>query len=581
MPHVVSLMEEFVKERKQSLFALGVIIAGLFLFLPGLGSDSIVTQGDITMHVGLIRDSLREGTILVPHLYGLPNGFKPPFLFWTGMVSDALFGVSPWAERLPSALFLMATALVIYITLIRAGQSGYRSFLGAVAFLLTVGIYKFSRLVLMEPSLTFFIALGSALLLQHSYFRSAGNENTRTSDTLFIILAGMVFGISGLIKGPLSIVYGGIIFVIYAIYRLLDWDPDSRKWKILQTIPGIAVEGILFGTISLIPLALWSTSVYFFAVGGPKVLQFFYGIENAGKFGAENQSSLRIVQGLIFYTFPWSLLLIYAIVESIKNPIRPAGKRAVRVMLYAVAFFLLLHMLPDRKADYYVIPFLPLIFIASGIGSEKSTDSRMLHLATGFTGIFIALLWGGTEALLLYTGLKSVDASTLIFAFMAGFLMLYSLFLIARKTISGTIMKRSGLVMMASMAIFYLAFQYRVLPLLSYPPVPESARNIIQNGLCILNGDSATVTEVAMHLPGRDVVPVQADNLSLCREKSYPLLVTGSEDPRLKLCPQCNMAMEWSVWKDNMEISHLLNKKFDRDQEILLKKYMLFNVARN
>lgn len=557
------------KETNFYLFLL--LFIGMVVYLPGLGSDLIVTQGDITMHVGIIRDSLKHGTFFTPQMYGVPNGFKPPLLFWLGMLSDAIFGISSWAERLPSALFMIGSSLLVFNTLSRFGQSKEISFFTASALLLTFGDYKFSRLVLMEPSLGFFMILGVSIFIRHPFFNvDRGNSSGNSGRTgLIFFAAGLVFGISALIKGPLSIVYSWTLFGVYTIYRFFEIDEQTKKISGTHSILEISSEALVYVFATTLPLALWSLGLFYFIDGGEAVLSFFYGVENLGKFGAENQNPLRIVQGLLLYTMPWTPLLVFGLYRSIRSPLSKGTGRVVRLFLFTTILLLLLHMLPNRKADYYVIPFFPLLFAVAGLAGGESPGKTSLPLKITLIGT--GLLWILLELLLVGGRFKSVDYLTVIHLIVG-----------AAFLTGGRLQRKNGIVALYTLvfgvALLYITFQFGVLPKIATPQIPELAKNEITRGLCILNADSTTLTRIGVPLPNRELIAVRRDTLDHCSQKGYPLLIIENPREDNSPCPECILKYEWNVWREGVDplfsIERSREAKADRYQ-----KYSLFELA--
>lgn len=87
------------------IFVSLLVLLNVFLLLPGSGGNAILTQGDEAMHIATIRESLASSSYLFPKFEGVLNLYKPPALFWLGIFSDSLFGVSFFAERFPSFYF--------------------------------------------------------------------------------------------------------------------------------------------------------------------------------------------------------------------------------------------------------------------------------------------------------------------------------------------------------------------------------------------------------------------------------------------------------------------------------------------
>jgi 4-amino-4-deoxy-L-arabinose transferase len=64
------------------------------------------------------------GDWVVPHLNGLRYFEKPPMGYWVHAGSILLFGENNFAVRLPSAMAVGLSALLIYMLILRACRNG-------------------------------------------------------------------------------------------------------------------------------------------------------------------------------------------------------------------------------------------------------------------------------------------------------------------------------------------------------------------------------------------------------------------------------------------------------------------------
>lgn len=102
------------------LVALALI--GAYVFVQSLGSHPL-RNWDESIYANTARLMVQNGKWVIPHLYWHPQqgiGFqpfleKPPLVLWLQGVSMLLFGVTRSAARVPSALFAIATGLLVYL----------------------------------------------------------------------------------------------------------------------------------------------------------------------------------------------------------------------------------------------------------------------------------------------------------------------------------------------------------------------------------------------------------------------------------------------------------------------------------
>jgi 4-amino-4-deoxy-L-arabinose transferase-like glycosyltransferase len=97
--------------RVNALLIVFVLWAGIFL--PGLGSAEL--KGEEGRRIMPAVTMLEGGSLVVPYVGGKPFLRKPPLVQWCMAGSMKLFGQNVWAARLPSALSVLALAIVLII----------------------------------------------------------------------------------------------------------------------------------------------------------------------------------------------------------------------------------------------------------------------------------------------------------------------------------------------------------------------------------------------------------------------------------------------------------------------------------
>ncbi|OXC88142.1 dolichyl-phosphate-mannose--protein mannosyltransferase [Achromobacter sp. KAs 3-5] len=90
------------------LLAAGIWLAWLAWMRP-------LTLPDEGRYAGVAWDMLRSGSHAVPLLDGMPYFHKPPLYYWLTELSFSVFGVHPWAARLPSWLAAWSAAAGLYV----------------------------------------------------------------------------------------------------------------------------------------------------------------------------------------------------------------------------------------------------------------------------------------------------------------------------------------------------------------------------------------------------------------------------------------------------------------------------------
>ena len=137
-----------------------LLIAGFcaFLFFYGLAQFGLI-GADEPRYAQVAREMLARRDWITPVLNGKPWLEKPPLYYWQAMLAFAVFGLTDWAARLPSAFD--ATAMVVAVYLF------FRRYYAAVALdaaLISAscaGVIAYARAASMDMALaaTFAIAM--------------------------------------------------------------------------------------------------------------------------------------------------------------------------------------------------------------------------------------------------------------------------------------------------------------------------------------------------------------------------------------------------------------------------------------
>jgi len=530
-----------------AFFVFLLFLASLAALLPFAGSQRILQQGDEVMHIATVRESARAGFWAVPRLTGLPNYYKPPLLFWSGMVAEDIFGEGLFQDRLPSFAAAFLSVLLVFLILKEFKLSSSRAFLGAFLYLFTVAIFKFSRLLMMEQGLTLFL-----LFVAWLWTRYFLNLN-RSPGLLLPLLAGLASGGAYLYKGPIFFFYAGFVFIAWAFLRVYRFHLNPFVWRGGRDLRALFLPGLVFAVSSLIFPALWTLLLY--TNNGAGVLKFFYVVENAGKFSSPNQPEMIIPFGWFLYTFPWTIPAGFFLIYALKKEVKNARRLGARVFL-AVAFLItIFHLLPNRKDPYYVVPGVPFVILAMVVSDffESSLFRRSLrfHLA------FIALS-GALAAFVLWILQASGPAAL-------------GMILVAALSLAGMFIKKVEPLhkVFFSGAIFLLAFQFLLLPALARPNVPAFLR--AQRDLCIISPEPWDQFEFLANIPGarvRHSMPGAA--LSCVDGKNSVVLLRSSA----ALPEAYRLNGVWPVWKSSVDTTDIASAF--SDPSVLFENARLF-----
>ena len=505
---------------KERLIALAIFVAGSTLLLPGMEGLNLLRQGDEVMHIATVRESLDAGSILMPQLTQQPNSYKPPLLFWMGMVGESLFGRSLLADRSVVALAGAGTAVFLFLIARLHALSLARSLLISAAFLVSLAAFKFGRLLMMDLPMAFFLTAVAYTFVRHWRIHKG---------MAFMALAGFLTGIAFLYKGPLFHVYAALLFLSRAGMRL--WSPCalSNMHRMREMLLSFLKDGIVFSVTSFLVPSIWVVALA--ANGHTGTLWFFFVVENAGKFAADNQPMMRIFGGWLLYLLPFTLPVLWIAGRSFLQPLRGPAAYTARVFFLAAILITLLHLLPDRKDPYYVIPILPLVFVAAGLSYKEDRIARWLLF------VQIAVL-----ALLL---------SIALFLFASTYLAVLLSLLLLAGVWTGWMAASSGLSNwkwggLLAPAVIMLVMQFGLLPAVTRPILPAEQASLLKGqGVCLVSRNWWDVFELQLVLPDSDIAHASIEDRIYCADGERAIVVLQEE-----VSPPAGYALqaEWSHW---------------------------------
>lgn len=508
-----------------------IFLAGALLLLPGTEGLNLLRQGDEVMHIATVRESLDTDSILLPRLTGQPNAYKPPLLFWMGMAGEWLLGRSLFADRFVVALLGAGTAVFVYGLVRLHRLSTRRSLAVALGFLFSLAAFKFGRLLMMDLPMAFFLTAVAWASVKH--WRSPrGRMN-------YLILAGFLTGIAFLYKGPLFHAYAALLLLAQAGMRL--WSPamlsQFRRWKarLLQYVK----EALVFVLASLVVPAAWVLVLYGNGLGD--VLWFFFVVENIGKFAADNQPMMRIFGGWLLYLLPFTLPVLWIAIDSFRRPVKAPSAYTARIFFLAAILITCLHLLPDRKDPYYVVPVLPAVIVAAGL--VWRSDRLSLRLLT-WQSAFMALLLAVALFLFADLWIAIVASSVLLLAVVAGWM---STRKIAEPKLPGA--DEAGGMLWRTLAaplLIMAILQFVLLPAVTRPILPEAyVPALKKTGVCLVSRNWWDVFELQLYLPDTEIQHSSPADTIFCADRTKAVLALQEDMP----VPEgYEEAASWSHW---------------------------------
>lgn len=346
-------MEAILQRRRWLALALLALCFAFGLFDHSLWSANDAREG------AMIREMYREGVWITPVFNGRHYLEKPPLLHWTALLLCHAFGaVNEGLVRLPAALYGFGAALIIWLW---AGRLGRAAAGMAAAFMCATSLlyFEYSKIVLTDAALTFMVML--ALYL---FWRAWERGGRWFAYLPFVLASAAAFYAKGLI-GP------GLVWVAVSAFLLY-----RRQWKRWLGL------GALFVPAAAVLIAPWLAGLWL--AGGEHFLRSFLWDNQFGRFFVFSDTALPADPYFIhkepwyFYLIhvwerlvPWTLLAAAALVYWFRRRGAPLAMPMMFLRFALAAMFLVLQ-LSSAKADCYLLPLFPLIFLMTGIWLEDA-----------------------------------------------------------------------------------------------------------------------------------------------------------------------------------------------------------------
>lgn len=352
-----------------------IILLGLLLFVPGLGSVHLFDWDEINF-AEIAREMIVTGDYLRPQIDFQPFQEKPPLFMWMQAVCMQVFGVGEFAARLPDAICGIITLLVLYRTGKRLRNELF-GLLWVLAYLGSILPHLYFRSGIIDPWFNFFIFLGL-----HAFIRCL-QEGARAH----AIRSGIFIGLAVLTKGPAAVIIFGLTFLSYwasvRFRRFFRWSDAS-----LLLAAALAVTGLWFGVDYLRNGPAFSVAFFERQVA-------LFTEEDAGHGGFLGYHFVV----LLFGCFPASLFAMNEMLKPTRGDTSQNNYRLWMILLFWVVL-LLFSIVNTKIVHYSSLCYFPLTYLAA-LSMERLWRGEMkapmwLRLSLGAIGSLIALVFVST-----------------------------------------------------------------------------------------------------------------------------------------------------------------------------------------
>ncbi|WP_137936042.1 glycosyltransferase family 39 protein [Chitinivorax sp. B] len=348
----------------QRTSSYAVLLLPLIYLFFGIDQYALLNENE-GRYAEIAREMLERGDFIIPHLNGLPYLEKPPLLYYLTVLSFKLFGVTDVAARLvPISASLLAIGTLAWF-----GRAVGRPLAGLIAAFVLGSSLGFVLLGNVQMTDSLYNALWcSALLVAYVGL-------TQPSQQL-MSLAYALLALAVLAKGLVTLV------LFYMVLIPLAW--------IAREQPANIWLKRLFAPWPLLLFALIAVPWHVAAALTLKEFSWFYFInEHVYRFTGQRMprdyfaggTPLFYVPRLIFLFFPWSIVMLAAVIKH-DIVIDPSDRRltwfAWLLAGVPTAFF----AISSSKADYYVMVALPGMALVLAQALTRSWQRSQQHVMT-------------------------------------------------------------------------------------------------------------------------------------------------------------------------------------------------------
>ena len=312
-----------------SLFLLAAL-----LFFFALGNHQL--QGSTEARVaGIAMEMHLDDDWVTPRLFGEPFLEKPPLSLWLDAGAMRVFGVSPWAVRLASAVAGLLSVMLLYGMLRRFERPKMVAWTAGILLATMASYWSNVRGVGEDALLALGVTTALLAFFQAQRAPSAGNS--------LLFIAGIA--VATLSKGVLGLAMPGV--VIFA-YLLADNLIDKRLKFGAWLRPG------LLTVVGLIPLLIWLAVLY--QRGGSHAVAEVLLTNSVGRFSG---SFVEAGHYEPFYYYlaklpeaflPWNILVYLGLWHFRKH--LKANRYLLFFSLWIVAQFIMLTLASSKRTVY-------------------------------------------------------------------------------------------------------------------------------------------------------------------------------------------------------------------------------------
>jgi 4-amino-4-deoxy-L-arabinose transferase-like glycosyltransferase len=341
---------------------------------------------------------LQSGDWVTARLNGVTYLEKSPLSYWLEATAYWIFGNHDWAGRIPFALFAIGLAWLT-AAFGRWAFDAAAGFYSGLVVATCIGLFLFTRILIPDVMLTFFIALA-----MWAFLRIMDEEERHPRAWAYTLAASL--GIGLLLKSLIALVFPLGAALVYLLFtrQLFSW----ATWKRFYPASSIAILLLIAAPWHILATLRNPPYFAFTLHSGPAMyhgfLWFYFINEQLLRFlNLRYPRDYATVPRLYFWLFhliwlfPWSVYFP-AVFKLSYRPVDRAGR--TRLLALCWTGFLLLFFTFSTTQEYYSMPCYPALALL--LGSAMAAGGRSIR-------------WG-TRALTVITALAALAAVAILVA---------------------------------------------------------------------------------------------------------------------------------------------------------------------
>lgn len=340
----------------------GLWFGALAVLLLALSAARPLSVPDEGRYAEVSRWMLVSGDWLVPRLNGLPFFHKPPLTHWLQAASLAVFGVHPWAVRLPGVLLGL---LMVWFGFIVVRQLLGAAVAGRAAFMLGAS----GAMLIGAPYVNHDMGVATWISVAIWSFARAFSFPDRQAPH-----AG--WACLGFLACALGVLTKGLIGVALPALVMLAWVSWTRQWRRVWRLPWVRGLAIFLGVA--LP--------WFVVIGRqfPGALAYLFGVQQFSRYlgtGFNNAQPWWFYGvGIALLLAPWSVFAGLEGWARLRTPRAMTARTAkdpwVALCWIWLAVILLFFSIPQSKLIGYIFPALPPLAVLAALGWHRLMDGR-------------------------------------------------------------------------------------------------------------------------------------------------------------------------------------------------------------